>query len=229
MKVRPMLPSPTFHLGGTPTAATVAAVSTTFLSSNEALAADTGTVVASAFASYGHTVGLVIASMALVAQRFAIREGMGEEDLDVAVKAQLAYAASVFVLFLSGYVRVAAYGKGVEFYSHESIFWVKMVFTAVLVASSIFPAVKLGQCVLAKGADGDVVMSPKLVKRMTSLINAQLTGLLSIPLTAALMTRGVGYMQSLPWQFGAAPVALAFVGLSIKYGKEALTWNDSEA
>jgi len=42
------------------------------------------------------------------------------------------------------------------------------------------------------------------------------------------MSRGVGYMDSLPWQAGAAPVGLAVVGLGYKYVKEALTWTEDE-
>ena len=52
--------------------------------------------------------------------------------------------------------------------------------------------------------------------------------LLSIPLTAALMSRGVGYTEWLPWQAGAAPFGLALTGLGYKYVKEALDWKEDE-
>ena len=42
------------------------------------------------------------------------------------------------------------------------------------------------------------------------------------------MARGVGYSNELPWQAGAALVALPTVGLSVKYVKEALSWTEDE-
>lgn len=70
------------------------------------------------------------------------------------------------------------------------------------------------------------MLSPKLIARLNSIINAELLAVVSIPLTASLMARGVGYAEWLPWQAGAAPVALAFGGLGYKYVTEALDWSD---
>ena len=52
---------------------------------------------------------------------------------------------------------------------------------------------------------------------MTSIINAELLAIFSIPLFASLMARGVWFQRDMPWQLGAAPVALALGGLGYKY------------
>ena len=69
-------------------------------------------------------------------------------------------------------------------------------------------------------------MSEKLAARMTTLINGEILALSSIPLSAALMSRGVFYTEGMPWQLGAAPVALSVFGLGAKYVKEALDWEE---
>jgi hypothetical protein len=92
-------------------------------------------------------------------------------------------------------------------------------------ASSFYPTVKLTQRAIAKrkAAEAGVEMlSPKLIKRMTSIINAELLAILAIPLSASLMARGVGYSDTLTWQVGAAPAVLALTGLGFKYVREAL-------
>lgn len=71
-------------------------------------------------------------------------------------------------------------------------------------------------------------MSPKLANRITKIVNGELLALGSIPLTATLMSRGVAYADGMPWQLGAAPVALTLFGLSYKYVKEALTWSEDD-
>lgn len=117
---------------------------------------------------------------------------------------------------------------------HEPIFWVKLVFAAVLCASSFFPTIKIVQRVIeVKNAPAGQELAPwpseKLAARMTSVINAELLAVCTIPLSATLMARGVGYAEWLPWYVGATPVVGALGGLTYKYVKEALDWKEDEA
>lgn len=69
-------------------------------------------------------------------------------------------------------------------------------------------------------------MSEELANRMTSLINAELLMVGSIPLTATLMSRGVLYMPDFPWPLGAFASVATLGGLGFKYIKEALDWKE---
>lgn len=69
-------------------------------------------------------------------------------------------------------------------------------------------------------------MSEKLAQRMIQICNAELVAISIIPLTATLMARGVLYSDSIPWQAEAGLDAAIFFGLSFKYIKEALTFED---
>ncbi|KAJ1631915.1 hypothetical protein T492DRAFT_992353 [Pavlovales sp. CCMP2436] len=168
--------------------------------------------------------------MSLVTERVVIKPEMSEEDFELAVKADIAYGIAAVVLLASGYARTVAYAKGWDFYSHEPVFWLKLTLFSVMGASSLFPTIKLTQRALAvRGAsEGGAVpmLSPKLCKRLTSVINAELLAILAIPLTSTLMARGVCYAEWLPWQAGAAPVFLVSAGLTFKYVKEAVTWKE---
>ena len=54
--------------------------------------------------------------------------------------------------------------------------------------------------------------------------------MVSIPLAASLMARGVGFENNgIPWQLGAFPVLLALVGLGYRYTNEALSWEEPVA
>jgi hypothetical protein len=102
---------------------------------------------------------------------------------------------------------------------------------AIAGAASFFPTVKIIQRSVEQRSLGDTPIAPmseKLAARMTSIINAELLAFASIPLTATLMSRGVGYAEWLPWQAGAAPVVLSLGGLGFKYVKEALDWVEDE-
>ena len=69
-------------------------------------------------------------------------------------------------------------------------------------------------------------MSEKLATRITKIVNGELLAVCSIPLAAALMSRGVAYSADMPWQAGAAPIALTSVALGSKYVKEAINWEE---
>ena len=65
--------------------------------------------------------------------------------------------------------------------------------------------------------------------RMQKIVNGELLAIGSIPLAAATMARGIGYGDgAFPWQAGAGGVALVSTALTVKYVKEALTWEDEK-
>jgi putative membrane protein len=89
--------------------------------------------------------------------------------------------AGVLVLY-TGYLRVTEYGKGWDFYSHEPIFWVKMLLFAIMGSSSFFPTTKIIQRAIqtknaSDGKEGALPpepMSEKLAARMVKVINGEL-------------------------------------------------------
>lgn len=191
--------------------------------------------ISSALAAYGHYLGLLVVTAALVTERLSVKEGMSEEDFDRAANADIAYFVGGLLVLGTGYLRVTQYGKGVDFYVHEPIFWVKLALFVVMGSASYFPTIQLARRAITKrlsasegGPAFPAPLSPKLIKRMTSVLNAELLAVGSIPLAATLMARGVGYADWLSWQLGAAPVALIAVGLGGKYVKEALDWTEDE-
>jgi len=70
--------------------------------------------------------------------------------------------------------------------------------------------------------------SEKLVKRLHQIVNAEITAMVSIPLVATLMARGVGYWDDFPWPAGLVLALLATGGSFYLYGKQALTWKEEE-
>lgn len=197
------------------------------------LVADGGDVaVPSALTAYGHYAGLVLVSMSLAVERLLIKPNMSIENEKLLGYADILYGLAGTLVLVSGYYRVTEYGKGWEFYSHEPIFWVKMLLFAVMGASSLFPTIKIVQRALqinkAEKGEGAMpeLMSEALATRMTKVVNGELLAIGSIPLAASLMSRGVGYTEAFPWQAGAGVVGLAVVGLGVKYTKEALSFKD---
>lgn len=154
-------------------------------------------------------------------ERLTVKSEMTKEEEQRIAVADAVYGVAGLLVLVTGYFRVTVYGKGWEFYSHEPIFWLKMILVSVMGAASFFPTTKIIQRSVKLNSEGSIApMGERLASRMTSIINAELLAIASIPLAAALMARGVGYADWFPWQAGAAGVAVALGGLGFKYVKE---------
>ena len=188
----------------------------------------------SAFAAYGHYLGLILVGMSLVTERILIKPNMPQSEEDKVVIADSIYGIAGVLILVSGYFRLTQYGKGWEFYSHEPIFWVKVLLFSIMGSSSLFPTIKLIQRAIqsknfkdGKISDAPAPMSEALANRITKIVNGELLAACSIPLAATLMSRGVGHIDGFPWQAGAGVVAVTTVGLGFKYVKEAIEWKEA--
>jgi putative membrane protein len=212
--------------------AAVAAVSILFTAlPAEAASVSDGSVIPSALAAYGHYVTLLIAMGLLVYERISLEAGiiLSKEKEKSIIIADAAYLLTCALVVATGSARATDYGKGMDFYIHEPYFWLKMAFVSVQAGLGAFPAITYIKRAGGVFGDQDVEpMSEKLTIRLQKVFNAEISGLIFIPLAATLMTRGVSYSPDFPWQAGAALTSVALLGSSAFYAKQALTWSDDD-
>lgn len=186
----------------------------------------------SAFTAYGHYLGLILVCISLVIERLLIKPNMSIEDEKTVIKADIVYGLAGLLILITGYFRVTAFGKGWDFYSHEPLFWVKLCLFSIMGSSSLFPTIKLIQRSLLildfeKGKVPSIEpISSKLANRLIKIINGEILAIMSIPLAASLMARGVGYLDWFPWEAGVIPLVLIISGLGIKYVTEAIQFKE---
>lgn len=145
----------------------------------QAATTDALTPLFSAFTAYGHYFGLVVVTAALMTERLLIKPGMPIEDQKKVIIADIIYGIVGLLIVVTGYLRVTQYGKGWDFYSHEPVFWVKLVLVGIWGSSSLFPTIKLIQrgLMIKDLDDGKVTsiepVSEKLSARLTKIINGK--------------------------------------------------------
>ena len=185
--------------------------------------------VPSALMAWLHFLGLLGVSGGLVTERFLIKPGLTLEDEMKLNTVDGIYGLSALSLLVSGYFRVTEYAKGWEFYKNEPIFWLKMSSVAVLGGLSFFPTIVFFRRDQARKQGKDLApLSDALVDRITRIINAELLALVTIPLFASLMARGVFYIEEFPWAFGVVLYVVSLGGAGFKYGREAFAMMDQE-
>mmetsp|Transcript_26829 Transcript_26829/g.39727 ORF Transcript_26829/g.39727 Transcript_26829/m.39727 type:complete len:233 (-) Transcript_26829:361-1059(-) len=131
-------------------------------------AAGTGNAIPSAIAAYVHYISLFAIVGAITYERSTIAAGMDKETEDSVALADISLGISGVVLLVSGYYRAVEYGKGWYFYSHEPIFWAKMVALCIFGAASFFPTATIIKRAVpvATGKKEFEPMSEKLATRM---------------------------------------------------------------
>ena len=174
--------------------------------------------------AYGHYFFMLIAMGALTFERATVQANMSTETKKLLVMADVIHVLNGVLMFATGYARVMEFGKGWDFYSHEPFLWLKMASLGLLAGLSLFPTITLVQ----RGSKifQDELIDPiseKLAAHMQSIWNAEILALLTIPLLATLMARGVGYNDGFPWQAGAASTGLTLLGSGFFYAKQALS------
>ncbi|CAB9529160.1 Predicted membrane protein (DUF2214) [Seminavis robusta] len=149
---------------------------------------------------------------------------MSQEDEIKINNADGIYGLSAFSLLISGTSVTNFQGMGLL--STRTHFWLKMSSVARL-GDLVFPAIVFFKRDQARRQDVGRVSMP-LVDAHHTLINAEILALLTIPLFASLMARGVLYMDNFPWPLGVALYVVSLGGAGYKYGKEAFEMIESE-
>eukprot|EP00529_Nitzschia_sp_RCC80_P026149 CAMPEP_0113495130 /NCGR_PEP_ID=MMETSP0014_2-20120614/29456_1 /TAXON_ID=2857 /ORGANISM="Nitzschia sp." /LENGTH=350 /DNA_ID=CAMNT_0000389029 /DNA_START=21 /DNA_END=1069 /DNA_ORIENTATION=+ /assembly_acc=CAM_ASM_000159 len=195
-------------------------------------AAGSSSTVVKALLAWAHFVGIIGIAGGLASERLLLQYNMPLEVENKINTADLVYGLSAFSMLASGVGR-ALNEKGFgAFYAHEPIFWLKMVSVAVLGGLSFFPVIVFLRRDLARREDrGNIHFAPlsdAMIDRLTTIINAEILAVLSIPLMASLMARGVSYWSDFPAPIGMVLYVAALGAAGYKYGKEAFDTMESE-
>jgi len=178
----------------------------------------------------GHQWAILITIVSLISQNSFVYPKMNEGDFNAAKTASITYVGGAILSLLTGILLVGFYGKGWFFYSHEPTFWLKMELFSVLNAFAFFPTIRIAKQAtrIKNAAEGVKVpkMSRELIGKMSSTYNRMFIPFVFTLPVAALIANGIPYIETFPWQAGAAPVVLTVGGLGFKNVKDALDWND---
>lgn len=131
-------------------------------------------------------IGLLVAELVLLRGRLdgdAIRR-FGRIDA--------LYGASAGVVVLAGIGRLLFGTVPVEFYLGNAFFWIKMAALAVVAAISLLPTVQGIRWRRALGTDASYSPPASETGRVRRALTAQVVLLPLIPISAALMARGIG-------------------------------------
>ena len=149
-------------------------------------------IIKNASVAYIHYLSFMVCFGALIFERVSLKVNPNKKEAISMIVADIVYGIAGVALLVSGIYRVLNFGQGVDFYTHNPIFWTKIVIFALIGSLSLYPTITyiLWAVPISKGNLPNV--SSNLVSRLKLMINIELLGFASIPFFATLMARGIG-------------------------------------
>ena len=148
--------------------------------------------IKSALVAYIHYLSFMLCFGALIFERISLKSNQNRKEAISMVSADIVYGLAGVALLISGIYRVIKFGQGSDFYTHNPIFWTKIVVFALTGSLSLYPTITyvLWAIPLSKGKLPEV--SANLVARLRLIIDIELFGFSLVPFFATLMARGIG-------------------------------------
>ena len=130
----------------------------------------------------------------LVYEFIAYRKGLTVEEARRIQRVDIAFGISAGLLLVVGLLRVFFFEKGVNFYTHNPVFWIKMSLFAIIGLLSIYPTLRFIKWNSALSAGQAPEIPDDEFKRVRLLLSLELVGLTLILFAAPAMARGIGIM-----------------------------------
>jgi putative membrane protein len=144
------------------------------------------------FLASSHHIALLLLVAVLGGEALLLRQPPSEAILRSLGRVDALYGLSALALLLIGGARLSAGAKGIEFYSGNPVFWLKIAIFVVIGVISIVPTVRFIRwrkmhAQTGQLPDGTVWQSTR------KLVMAQLHLLPFVAIAAAAMARGLGH------------------------------------
>lgn len=150
--------------------------------------------MAAAFAAYLHYLSIFVLFALLTLEHQLFRLPLDLARARSLMRIDIAYGATAGLVLITGAVRVMWFGKGLDYYLHNSVFHAKVGLFVLVGLISIVPTFVILNWRNAVRAGEVPQVSAKQAKWVTWVIRLELLALLVLPLLAALMARGYGVM-----------------------------------
>jgi putative membrane protein len=149
-------------------------------------------MLAHVITAYLHFLGMMTLMATLLAEHVTLQPQMTRVHLQRLAMIDLFYGMAAGLVFLTGLLRFAYFGKGIHFYLGNPLFYVKVGMFLLVALISIAPTKQfLSWRNMLKHDQMPAVDTPR-VTRLRAVIRLELGLLIVIPLLAVLMARGIG-------------------------------------
>jgi putative membrane protein len=148
--------------------------------------------MASALTAYLHYVAMTTIAAILIVQHMWCVPGLTGARIRRLAQVDRIYMVAAMLALASGVARVIWFGKGISFYVHNPVFYIKLALFAAVGLMSIPPTLQYLRWLRSLESAATSVVADYQVRRIRRYILAELILFAFIPLMATFMARGIG-------------------------------------
>lgn len=148
-------------------------------------------MITSALVSFGHFLAFFALSATLVVQLVLLAETISIERAKRIRRASMIYLLSALMIFIFGGLRVYYFAKGADYYYGNIFFSIKLGVFLLIILLHIIPALRFHSWGSALSRGQAPALSVQQAKQLRLILHAELTGIVIILLSAALMAHGL--------------------------------------
>ncbi|MCB2207743.1 MAG: DUF2214 family protein [Bacteroidetes bacterium] len=143
---------------------------------------------------YLHFIGIMVIMGSLISEHLMLKPGILKQQIKSLAGVDLIYWLAIIVVLASGILRWLVFDpKGVDFFSKNPLFHIKLTVFFIMVIISIFPTLKLRKWNRQARQGNHLDVSDKDIKKQLMFIRIELLLLAIIPLLAVMVALGKGF------------------------------------
>jgi putative membrane protein len=143
---------------------------------------------------YLHFIGIMVIMGSLISEHLMLKPGILKQQIKSLAGVDLIYWLAILVVLASGLLRWLIFDpKGVDFFSKNPLFHIKLTVFFIMAIISIFPTIKLRKWNKQARQENHLNVSDRDIKKQLMFIRVELLLLAIIPLLAVMVALGKGF------------------------------------
>lgn len=143
---------------------------------------------------YLHYIGIMVLMGALIAEHLTLKPGITKEQVKSLASVNVILIIAVVVVLATGLLRWFVFDpKGIDFFSKNPLFHIKLTLFVVMAVLSIFPSRKFCKWNKQAKQGNHLDISGRDIKKQLTFIRIELLLLAIIPILAVMVALGKGF------------------------------------
>ncbi len=148
-----------------------------------------------AIVTYFHFIAIILLFVSLSFEKLLFKKEIDLKTAKKIVSVDGFYGLSAVLILITGLLKYTLYGKGMAYYNHNYLMWIKLSLFLIIGILSIKPTIYFLKWRKNIREGIPIVIAEKDYKKISMTIHIELTLVILIPLLATFLARGFGYFQ----------------------------------
>ncbi len=146
--------------------------------------------------TYLHFLGFISIFVAIVVEKVLLKKELTSTNANTIRKFDALYGVAAIIMLATGFSKMYWFGKGMDYYMHNHIFWTKILIFTIVGLLSIYPTITFMKWKKVLKEKSTITLSDKQYNLISKTLTAELVLMILIPLCAHFMARGFGYIAN---------------------------------